>query len=214
MIRFREPLNSFTHLFGAIFSLIALVAMLVKAVYTQGSVTVLLSVLIFGVSLILLYCASTIYHATFAKQTVIKWLRKIDHAMIFILIAGTYTPFCLIALDGMFGLILLIVIWTIALSGIIFKLTWFSCPRWFSTLLYILMGWLIAFAFVPLSRTVEPIGLSLLLIGGIIYTLGGIIYAIKPNWIKTKHLGFHEVFHLFILAGSLAHFLSVYQYLL
>ncbi|NMA89818.1 MAG: hemolysin III family protein, partial [Amphibacillus sp.] len=106
------------------------------------------------------------------------------------------------------------IIWLIAISGILFKLIWFHSPRWLSTALYILMGWLIIFAIVPLSANLATNGLILLIAGGIIYTLGGIIYATKPKWLESKYLGFHEVFHLFILTGSFTHFLAVYSYLI
>ena len=207
---FREPLNSLTHLFGIILSAVAMVVMLVKT----DTMTATVSVIIFGVSLILLYSASTIYHGIKASPTVISWLRKVDHAMIFVLIAGTYTPFCLIPLRDSIGIPLLIAIWTIALSGIGFKLIWFHCPRIISTLLYIGMGWIIVFVFQPLADHIETAGLVYLVLGGVIYTLGGVIYAIKPKFLEFKHLGFHEIFHLFILAGSLCHFLAVNYYVL
>lgn len=207
---FREPLNSLTHLFGIILSAVAMVVMLVKT----DTLTATISVIIFGVSLILLYSASTIYHGIKASPTVISWLRKVDHAMIFVLIAGTYTPFCLIPLRDSIGIPLLIAIWTIALSGIAFKLIWFHCPRIISTLLYIGMGWIIVFVVQPLAEHIETAGLVYLVLGGVIYTLGGVIYAIKPKFLEFKHLGFHEIFHLFILAGSLCHFLAVNYYVL
>ena len=207
---FREPLNSLTHLFGIILSVVAMIVMLVKT----DTMTATISVIIFGVSLILLYSASTIYHGIKASPTVISWLRKVDHAMIFVLIAGTYTPFCLIPLRDSIGIPLLITIWAIALSGIAFKLIWFHCPRIISTLLYIGMGWIIVFVFQPLAQHIETAGLVYLVLGGVIYTLGGVIYAIKPKFLEFKHLGFHEIFHLFILAGSLCHFLAVNYYVL
>ena len=207
---FREPLNSLTHLFGIILSAVAMVVMLVKT----DTLTAMISVIIFGVSLILLYSASTIYHGIKASPTVISWLRKVDHAMIFVLIAGTYTPFCLIPLRDSIGIPLLIAIWAIALSGIAFKLIWFHCPRIISTLLYIGMGWIIVFVFQPLADHIETAGLVYLVLGGVIYTLGGVIYAVKPKFLEFKHLGFHEIFHLFILAGSLCHFLAVNYYVL
>lgn len=207
---FREPLNSLTHFIGIFLSALAMVTMLVKT----NSQTAVISVVIFGVSLMLLYTASTVYHGIKASPTVISWLRKVDHAMIFVLIAGTYTPFCLIPLRDSIGIPLLITIWAIAISGISFKLIWFKCPRIISTLLYIGMGWIIVFVFSPLQAHVATAGLIFLTLGGVIYTLGGIIYAIKPKFLDFKHIGFHEIFHLFILAGSLCHFIAVYFYVL
>ncbi|WP_050616355.1 PAQR family membrane homeostasis protein TrhA [Bacillus testis] len=210
----REPINGFTHLAGAIFSFIGLLAMTIKAAAGHSTVLQLSAVIIFGISLILLYAASATYHLVVAKDTVIAWLRKLDHSMIFILIAGSYAPFCLISLHGLIGWFLFGLITLIAVSGVLFKLLWFSCPRWLSTVLYIAMGWIIILAAKPLSQALSKEGLYLLIGGGIIYTIGGIIYALKPAFLEFKHLGFHEIFHIFILLGSLAHFISVYEYVI
>ncbi|WP_067839528.1 PAQR family membrane homeostasis protein TrhA [Amphibacillus sediminis] len=210
----REPINGLTHLVGAILSFIALLAMTIKASMNIGTISAILSVIIFGISMILLYSASATYHMVVARDHIIAWLRKLDHAMIFMLIAGTYTPFCLITLNGPVGWSLLAIIWLTAISGILFKLIWFTCPRWLSTVLYIVMGWIIVVVAAPLLANMAKMGVFLLLAGGIVYTVGGIIYAIKPRWLNLKHMGFHEIFHLFILAGSLLHFISIYYYVL
>ncbi|WP_407272424.1 hemolysin III family protein [Radiobacillus sp. PE A8.2] len=210
----REPINGFTHLAGAILSFIGLLAMTIKATATADNALAIAAVIIFGISMIMLYSASATYHMVIAKNNVISFLRKIDHSMIFILIAGTYAPFCLIGLNGMIGWLLISVIFVFAVSGVVFKMVWFNCPRWLSTSLYIIMGWIAIFAFSPLSKSIPTMGLTLLIIGGIIYTIGGVIYATKPKILETKYMGFHEIFHIFILLGSLAHFLSVYMYIL
>lgn len=210
----REPINGFTHLAGAVLSFAALIAMIIKATATTGSPIAIAAVIIFGISMILLYATSATYHMVIAKESVIAWLRKLDHSMIFILIAGTYTPFCLIALNGTIGWVLFAVIMTIAVSGVIFKMVWFDCPRWLSTFLYIVMGWMIIFVAAPLSSNIEAIGMFLLVLGGIIYTVGGVIYATEPKFLASKYMGFHEIFHIFILLGTLAHFISVYFYVL
>ncbi|WP_117168217.1 PAQR family membrane homeostasis protein TrhA [Paraliobacillus sediminis] len=210
----REPINGFTHLAGAVLSFVALIAMIIKATATTGSPIAIAAVIIFGISMILLYATSATYHMVIAKESVIAWLRRLDHAMIFILIAGTYTPFCLIALNGTIGWLLFGVVATIAVSGVIFKMVWFDCPRWLSTSLYIVMGWMIIFVAAPLSSNIEAIGMFLLILGGIIYTIGGVIYATEPKFLASKYMGFHEIFHIFILLGTLAHFLSVYYYVL
>lgn len=210
----REPVNGLTHLAGAILSFIALLAMVIKASMTTESPLAITSVIIFGISMILLYSASATYHMVIANDGIIAFLRRLDHSMIFILIAGTYTPFCLITLNGMTGWVLFSIITAIALFGIIFKMIWFHCPRWLSTALYIAMGWMIIFAFSPLAARIDSIGLFLLILGGVLYTIGGVIYGIKPKFLPLKHLGFHEIFHIFILLGSLAHFLSVYLYVI
>jgi len=208
----REPINGFTHLAGAILSFIGLLALVIKTALQGPSAVALTAVIIFGISMILLYSASATYHLVVSTEKVISYLRRIDHAMIFLLIAGSYTPFCLIALRGTTGWVLFSIIITIAIVGISFKLIWFNCPRWLSTSIYVLMGWLAVFLIKPLKTALSPQGLSLLVIGGIFYTVGAIIYASKPNFLKFKYLGFHEIFHIFIMFGTLAHFLCVFKY--
>lgn len=210
----REPINGLTHLAGAFLSFIGLLALVIKASVKTPSPLTIFAVIIFGISMILLYTASATYHMVIAKESVIVFLRRIDHSMIFILIAGSYTPFCLISLNGVTGWVIFGIVSLIALLGIIFKMIWFHCPRWISTLLYIGMGWIIIFAFSPLADVLSKKGLFLLLLGGILYTIGGIIYAIKPKFLQFKHLGFHEIFHVFILLGSFSHYFSVFFYVL
>lgn len=210
----REPINGLTHLAGAILSFIGLLAMVIKASMTTSSALAITAVIIFGISMILLYSASATYHMVIAKDKVIAFLRRLDHSMIFILIAGSYTPFCLISLNGVTGWVLFGIVTAVAISGILFKMIWFNCPRWLSTALYIAMGWIIIFAFSPLSESLSFPGLFLLIFGGVLYTIGGAIYAIKPKFLEFKHFGFHEIFHIFIMLGSLAHFLSVFLYVI
>ncbi|MCQ6276106.1 hemolysin III family protein [Bacillus sp. V3B] len=210
----REPINGLTHLAGAILSFGALLAMVIKVALSNGSALAITAVIIFGISMILLYSASATYHMVKAKDKVISFLRKLDHSMIFILIAGTYTPFCLISLNGVTGWTLFTIITIIALCGVIFKMVWFNCPRWLSTALYIAMGWMVVFVVPQLSQNINAIGLFLLILGGLFYTIGGMIYGVKPKFLEFKHLGFHEIFHIFILLGSLAHFLSVFLYVI
>jgi hemolysin III len=210
----REPINGLTHLAGAILSFVGLLAMVIKAAMTTSSSLVITAVIIFGVSMILLYSASATYHMVLAKDKVIAFLRRLDHSMIFILIAGTYTPFCFISLNGQTGWILFSIIASVAICGVVFKMVWFNCPRWISTALYIAMGWMIVFVSSPLTGSLNPYGLFLLFLGGIFYTIGGIIYGAKPKFLQLKYMGFHEIFHIFILLGSLAHFLCVFLYVL
>ncbi|KML36127.1 MULTISPECIES: PAQR family membrane homeostasis protein TrhA [Cytobacillus] len=210
----REPINGLTHLAGAILSFAGLLAMVIKASLTTSSPIAITAVAIFGISLMLLYSASATYHMVIAKDKVIAFLRKLDHSMIYVLIAGSYTPFCLITLNGVTGWVLFGIVTAVALSGILFKMIWFNCPRWLSTALYIAMGWIIVFAFSPLSESLSSAGVLLLLLGGILYTIGGVIYAIKPKFLEFKHLGFHEIFHIFIMMGSMSHFLCVFMYVI
>ena len=210
----REPFNALSHLAGAVLSVVALIAMIFKASMQDSPILHIVAVIIFGVSMILLYSASATYHMVLAKDKVIAFLRKLDHSMIFLLIAGSYAPFCLIALNGTSGFVLFSVVAGIAVAGILFKMVWFNCPRWLSTGLYIGMGWIIVFLASPLSKVLSAPGLWLLIIGGMMYTIGGIIYGAKPKFLQSKYLGFHEIFHIFILLGTFSHFLCVYFYVL
>ena len=210
----REPVNSLTHLVGAILSLFALIAMLVKGVVNDASSVAIVSVVIFGISLILLYSISATYHGVITSDKIISRLRKLDHSMIFILIAGSYAPFCLIALRGSKGTIFFATIASIAVAGILFRMLWFDCPRWLQTALYIGLGWAAIFMIKPLSAVLSPVSLFLLVLGGVLYTVGGVIYGLKPKKLQLGKFGFHEIFHIFIILGSLCHFICVFIYLL
>ncbi|MCF0147072.1 MAG: hemolysin III family protein [Clostridium sp.] len=210
----REPINSLTHLIGAILSVFALIAMLVKGIVNNSSTVTIASVVIFGISLILLYSVSATYHGVITSDKIIFTLRKLDHSMIFILIAGSYAPFSLIALGGSRGTVFFTVITSIAIFGILFRMLWFNCPRWLQTSLYIGLGWAAIFMIKPLSQVLNPISLFLLIFGGVLYTVGGVIYALKPKKLQLGKFGFHEIFHIFIILGSLCHFISVFIYLI
>lgn len=212
--KLREPINSITHLSGAVLSLIALFAMLAKGFITNASNIAIASVTIFGISLILLYTVSGTYHGIVSTDKIINFFHKLDHSMIFILIAGSYAPFCLIALGGTLGRNMFLVMISIAIAGIVFKLCWFNAPRWLQTALYIAMGWSAIFVIKPLSIALPSISIFLLVLGGIFYTIGGVIYGTKSKKIKIGNFGFHEIFHIFILLGSLTHFICVFAYLL
>lgn len=208
----REPVNGFSHLAGAVLSAIGLYLLLQK-IPAGASIRHTISVIVFGVSLILLYSASATYHLLNISEKGIMVLRRIDHMMIYVLIAGTYTPICLITLSGAWRWGLFIAIWSLALTGIFLKLVWFNAPRWLSTLFYILMGWLVIIAFVPLLKALSLAGVLWLIFGGVLYTLGGILYATKWPRITSRFIGFHEIFHMFILAGSFCHFWVIFKYI-
>lgn len=210
--RFRDPVSGLTHLAAAILSVGALAWLLWVAI-RQGSIWQIVSFAVFGMSLILLYTSSAIYHLVKASARVIQNLRRLDHTMIFVLIAGTYTPFCLGPLRGPWGFWLLGVIWGVAILGILFSIFWIDAPRWLSTSLYLAMGWAIVFAAAPLVGSLPGGALIWLAIGGLMYSLGAIIYATKrPNPVPGV-FGFHEIWHLFVMAGSFSHFVSVLRYL-
>lgn len=211
--KFREPVSGFTHMFGAIASLIGMVILIVMSAYNRSTVHIV-TFAVFGVSLILLYSASSIYHLVTISEKAINRLRKLDHSMIYVLIAGTYTPICLIALKGSLGWGLFIGIWALATLGIILKMFWMEAPRWLYTLFYILMGWISIFVIAPLARVIAPTGIAWLFAGGIFYTVGAVIYATKWPRIKSKVFGFHEIFHIFVLMGSFAHYWLMLRYLM
>jgi len=164
--------------------------------------------------MILLYAASTVYHTLDISEKVNRLLRKLDHMMIFILIAGTYTPICLIVLGNRSGFLLLALVWAIAAAGILINAFWISCPKWFSSLIYISMGWVCVTAFREIISALPPAAFSWLLAGGIIYTAGGVIYALKLPIFNSRHKNFgsHEIFHLFVMGGSLCHYVVMYAF--
>jgi len=210
----REPINGLTHLGGAVFAFVGLLALVIKASLERGASLAIVAAIIFGVSMMALYAVSATYHMVLASDRAIAIWRRLDHSMIYLLIAGSYAPFCLVSLNGPTGWVLFSIVMLIAVSGITFKLVWFNSPRWLSTTLYIGMGWIMVFAITPLAQVLSPLGIGLLFLGGIFYTIGGIIYGLKPRILSFKHLGFHEIFHIFVLLGSLAHFLCVYFFVL
>ncbi|HPW41040.1 MAG TPA: hemolysin III family protein [Bacillota bacterium] len=212
-MKVRDPFSGFSHLAGAILSVAGL-CLLIRYASMNGTVWHIVSFSIFGASLILLYTASSIYHLLSVSEKSTRVLRKIDHMMIYILIAGTYTPVCLIPLRGGWGWSLLISIWGIAMIGIILKVLWFNAPRWLYTLFYLLMGWLIVIAFVPLVRTMPIAAMLWLIAGGLLYTVGAVIYGTKWPKLKSKVFGFHEMFHIFVLYGSFCHFWMMFRYIL
>ena len=211
----REPVNGLTHLFGAILSCIGLIAMLIKVLDNDSSsILTIIATITFGVGMISLYSASATYHSVISSDRVIKALRKLDHSMIFILIMGSYAPFCLIALHNKVGYILFTCVASACTLGIIFKLCWITCPKWLSSTIYIAVGWFAIFAIYPLSKVLSPFGLILLFLGGVLYSIGGVIYALKTDKIRIGVFGSHEIFHIFIMLGTLCHFIAVYIYIL
>lgn len=210
---FRDPVSGFSHLFGALMAVWG-TAWLAYLAATQATAWHLASLLVFGASMILLYAASATYHLVSGSERLIAVLRRIDHSMIYILIAGTYTPICLVALRGPWGWSLLGVIWGLTLLGIVLKILWFDAPRWLYTLFYVIMGWLVVIAFVPLLQVVSLAGVLWLLAGGLLYSTGAIIYATQWPRIAARFFGFHEIFHFFILGGTACHFWFMYRYIL
>jgi hemolysin III len=213
--KIKDPGSAITHFIGMLMAMFAATPLIIRSLRAPDTIHVL-SLTVFIVSMILLYAASTTYH-TFNSSSahVNKILKKIDHCMIFVLIAGSYTPICLVVLHGRTGYILLSIVWGIAFLGIIFKLCWVTCPKWISSVLYIAMGWACVLAFTQILNALPKAAFNWLLAGGIIYTIGGIIYALKLPIFNTKHKNFgsHEIFHLFVIAGSICHFIMMFNYI-
>lgn len=203
-------MNGFTHFIPAVFSIVGLVLLLDKALYHMDPYRIV-SYTVFGVGLFLLYLMSTLYHWLPVNDKKVKLLRRLDHIMIFVLIAATYTPLCLISLRGAWGWSLFGVVWTFAIGGIFIKIFWMNVSRWISTSLYLIMGWIAVVAIWPLVNVLQGSELMLLVAGGMFYTVGAVIYALKKPVIISGFLGFHEIFHIFVAMGSFAHFLLIYN---
>lgn len=210
----KDPGSAITHFIGMLMAIFAAVPLLIKAAHEPQRIY-LVSLIIYAASLILLYAASTTYHTFDVSEKVNTILKKIDHMMIFVLIAGSYTPICLLVLKGKTGLLLLSLVWGIAIAGILLKAFWVYCPKWVSSLLYIGMGWTCVLAFTQILNTLTRAEFGWLLAGGIIYTIGGIIYALKLPIFNNRHKNFgsHEIFHLFVMGGSACHFVVMYSLL-
>ena len=212
-VTIREPGSALTHFVGMLLALFAAAPLLVKAALDSGPVC-FYAMGVFMTSMVLLYAASATYHSLNVPARILRVFRKVDHMMIFVLIAGTYTPVCLITLKGRQGYLLLAAVWGIALAGILIKAVWITCPKWFSSVLYIAMGWVCVLAFGRIVDALPQGAFVWLLTGGIIYTIGGVIYALKLPIFNSrfKNFGSHELFHLFVMGGSLCHYIVMYAF--
>lgn len=210
-ITIREPGSAITHFIAMMMAVFASTPLLIKAAFSSRS-TSFTAMCIFMLSMILLYGASTAYHSVNLTGHSLKIFKKLDHMMIFVLIAGSYTPVCLIVLGGRMGYSLLALVWGIAFLGMLIKALWVTCPKWFSSVIYIAMGWVCLLVFGQLWNTLPKAAFLWLLAGGVIYTIGGIIYALKLPLFNSKHANFgsHEIFHLFVMGGSICHFIFMY----
>ena len=217
MAKVRDLVSGLTHCIGAALSLVGLVLLIVfSAIY--GNAYHVVSFTIFGVGLFLLYLFSTLYHWLNISEKGITVFRKFDHIMIYILIAASYTPVCLVSLRGPWGWSLFGVIWGLAVLGTILSAIWIKAPRAITTAIYIIMGWAVIIAIYPLIQVFKEANslqsLIWLVAGGIFYTIGGIIYALKIPKTKWKGFGFHEIFHIFVMLGSACHYWFVIRYVL
>jgi len=210
---FREPINALSHGAGAVGSIVALTLMVVFA-YLRADVWHVVSFSIFGASLIFMYTSSFLYHALKISENALAVLRRIDHIMIFMLIAGSYTPICLVPLRGPWGWSLFVMVWGFAVIGIFLKIFFMNAPRWISTLIYLVMGWLCMVVIYPLVTTLDPMALFWLGLGGLFYSVGAVGYALKKPNPFPGIFGFHEIWHCFVILGSVCHFWLAFKYLM
>lgn len=210
----KDPGSAISHFVAVILAILATPPLLIKAFHTSGVINGI-SMILFMAGVILLYSASTIYHSFDISESVNTRLRKLDHMMIYVLIAGSYSPICLIALNNRTGIILFAIIWGLAFLGCFQSLFFIHCPKWVSAVIYIAMGWMCIFAFSQIYQSLSGAAFGWLLAGGIIYTIGGVIYALKLPIFNNRHKNFgsHEIFHLFCIGGSLCHYIMMYFYI-
>lgn len=208
----KEPGSALTHFIGLLLAIAFMAPLLVHGAMEYVGYAGLASLAVFMGSMILLYGASSAYHTFDLSERGNRVLKKLDHMMIFVLIAGTYTPVCVMQLAGAAGRRLLIFTWLIAVIGILFKFFWVGCPKWVSSVLYIGMGWLCILAWPQIMESLSLQAFHWLLAGGIFYTAGGVIYALKLPFPKKWEgwFGTHEFFHLFVMAGSFCHYIALY----
>jgi hemolysin III len=204
--KLREPVNSLTHWAGAILALGGLIALLIVG---WGAPSKVISLLIYGVSLIFLFSASATYHMVRVKDKALEIFRKVDHAAIYFLIAGTYTPFCVNAFTGFWQWGMLSIIWSLAVIGIIVKVFYIRAPRWLNAGIYLIMGWLCSAAIGQMLAVLPVWVISWLVAGGVIYTLGALVYITKIFNFKPGVFGFHEMWHILVMLAAAAHFVAV-----
>ena len=207
-----RPWSAITHGAGALLAALGTALLLTKAALLELSPWYLVSFAVYGTSMIGLYTASTLYHCLNTPVGGRLWLRKYDHCSISLLIAGSYTPICLTLLreQGAWGWTIFGIIWTMAIAACCLSLLWINSPRWLTSGVYLIMGWLAVVALYPLAHTLPIAGMLWLFAGGLLYTGGGVLYAVKWPGRDNPRFGCHEVFHLFILAGSICHFFLMY----
>ena len=213
--RLKDPASAITHFIGMVAAISAAPFLLERAAQTGQSRSIISS-LLFIVSMIMLYGASTFYHAIITNDKATLLLKKLDHIMIYFLIAGSYTPVCMLVLPSSIGTPLCLIVWGLAVAGLFLTAVWVDSPKWLNSTIYIAMGWLCIFAIRSIYHYMCSQAFFWLFMGGIIYTVGGVIYALKLPVFNKLHPGFggHEIFHLFVMGGSLCHFIMVYSYLL
>ena len=209
----REPVNSISHAAGAIASIVGLTLLIIFS-SLKGSAWHIVSFTIFGSTLVMMFTSSSLYHGLKVSDAKLAIFRRIDHIMIFLLIAGTYTPICLVPLRGPWGWSIFGVVWGLAVAGIVIKIFFMNVPRLVSTLIYLIMGWVCIVAIYPIVIYLQPACIAWLVAGGFFYSIGAIIYSLKKPDPFPGVFGFHEIWHVFVISGSFCHFWVVFKYLL
>jgi hemolysin III len=206
---FREPVNGLSHLVAAVAALVGMIGLLIVGRSSPGKEV---SLLIYGCTLVMLFSASATYHLVRGSPRVLGVLRKLDHAAIYLLIAGSYTPFCYNMFTGFWKWGLLATVWSLALLGVVLKIFFMKAPRWLSTGMFVLLGWLVVAGIQEMLVRLPVGALIWLCVGGVLYTLGAVVYATKIFDFAPNRFGFHEVWHIFVILGALAHFVAVAAY--
>ncbi len=212
-MRIKDPVSGFSHLAGAFLSVAALSVLVVLAA-VNATAWHIVSFSVYGAAMFLLYAASAAYHLIPLNEKGTRILKKLDHVMIFMMIAGTYTPFCLVPLRGGWGWTIFGIVWGFAVVGIFFKLFYIHAPRFLSTSIYLAMGWISIIAIYPIVKNIPAGGVIWLASGGLLYSIGAVIYALKKPDHWPGVFGFHEIWHIFVLAGSFCHFMVMLLYVL
>jgi hemolysin III len=208
--KFREPISAITHLVAASISFIGLIILIVLG---WGDFQKIIPFSIYGISLILMFTASGTYHMVIARDSIILNLRKLDHSAIYLLIAGTYTPICVYFFNGFWQYGMLILIWSLAIIGIVVKLFVINAPRWINAGVYLIMGWLAIMGIQEILRTMPTAAIIWLVLGGLFYSVGAIIYITKFLDFFPGKFGFHEVWHIFVILGALSHYLVILKFI-
>jgi hemolysin III len=207
--KLREPVNGLTHLFAAILALLGLAGLLILG---HDSLVKVIALLIYGFSLVLMFSSSAAYHLVKARPPIMQVLRKLDHTAIYALIAGTYTPICLHFFSGFWAWGMLVIIWGLALAGIVVKLFVIKAPRWLTAGIYLVMGWLSLMAIRQMLLFMPVGALVCLLLGGLFFTVGAVVYILKKPDFFPGIFGFHEIWHIFVILGCLSHFILIAAY--
>ncbi|PKO09420.1 MAG: hypothetical protein CVU40_08945 [Chloroflexi bacterium HGW-Chloroflexi-2] len=208
--KFREPISAITHLVAASISFIGLIILIVLG---WGDFQKIIPFSIYGISLILMFTASGTYHMVIARDSIILNLRKLDHSAIYLLIAGTYTPICVYFFNGFWQYGMLILIWSLAIIGIVVKLFVINAPRWINAGVYLIMGWLAIMGIQEILRTMPTAAIIWLVLGGLFYSVGAIIYITKFLDFFPGKFGFHEVWHIFVILGALSHYFVILKFI-